>query len=157
MKKPSIQNFTIIIDTREQRPYTFQNIKPEPPETIMQGLKTGDYSVAGFESCICVERKSMSDLFGSVGTGRARFECEMERMASYNYACIIIEAEIQQWFNNPPVRSKMSSKAVFRSLIAFSQRYGIHIWPAWDRQSAEKFCYIILKRYYDDWIKNLDK
>ena len=157
MKKSSIQNFTIIIDTREQRPYTFQNIKPEPPETIRQGLTTGDYSLAGLESCICVERKSMSDLFGSVGTGRVRFEREMERMASYNYACIIIEAEIQQWFNNPPMRSKMSSKAVFRSLIAFSQRYGVHVWPAWDRGAGEKFCYIILKRYYDDYTKNFDK
>ena len=76
----------ILIDSREQRPYTFQNIKPEPPETIMQGLTTGDYSVAGFESRICVERKSMIDLFGSVGTGRQRFEREMERMGKFDYA-----------------------------------------------------------------------
>lgn len=157
MKKPSIQNFTIIIDTREQRPYTFQNIKPEPPETVMQGLKTGDYSVAGLEDRICIERKSMADLFGSVGNGRKRFEREMERLSTFDYAAIVIESDIKTWFMNPPGRSKMNPRSVFRTIIAWSQRYGVHVWPMWDRPSAEKVTYLILKRYYDDYINNLDK
>ena len=157
MKKPSIQNFTIIIDTREQRPYTFQNIKPEPPETIIQGLTTGDYSLAGLESYICVERKSMTDLFGSVGKGRTRFEHEMERLSTFDYAAIVVESDIKTWFMNPPGRSKMNPRSVFRTIIAWSQRYGIHIWPMWDRPSAEKVTYLILRRYYDDYMKNLDK
>jgi ERCC4-type nuclease len=157
MKKPSIQNFTIIIDSREQRPYTFQNIKPEPPETIIQGLTTGDYSVVGFESRICVERKSMADFFGSVGTGRQRFEREMERLSTFDYAAIVIESDIKTWFMNPPSRSKMNPRSVFRTIVAWSQRYNIYIWPMWDRQSAEKVTYLILKRYYDDYMKNLDK
>ena len=154
MKKPAIQNFTIIIDTREQRPYTFQNVKPEPPGTIIQGLTTGDYSLAGLESRICVERKSMVDLFGSVGKGRARFEHEMERLSAFDYAAIVVESDIKTWFINPPGRSKMNPRSVFRTIIAWSQRYGVHIWPMWDRPSAEKVTYLILKRYYDDYEKS---
>jgi ERCC4-type nuclease len=153
MKKPSIQNFTIIIDTREQQPYTFQNIKPEPPETIIQGLTTGDYSVAGLESRICVERKSMADLFGSVGKGRARFECEMERMNKFDYAALVIESDLSSIFVNPPVRSKMNPKAVFRTIISWSQRYNVYIWPMWNRDAAERVTYLILKKYYDEYMK----
>jgi len=148
-----IQDFTIIIDSREQRPFTFQNIKPDPPETVIQGLSTGDYSVIGLENNVCVERKSMADLFGSVGKGRARFEREMQRLSAFDYAAIVVESDIQKWFMNPPVRSKMNPKSVFRTVIAWSQRYNVHIWPMWDRQAAEKITYLILKRFYDDLIK----
>jgi ERCC4-type nuclease len=157
MKKSSIQDFTIIIDTREQRPYTFQNIKPEPPETIIQGLTTGDYSVAELESRICVERKSMVDLFGSVGKGRARFECEMERMNKFDYAALVIESDLSSIFVNPPAWSKMHPKVVFRTIISWSQRYNVYVWPMWNRESAERVTYLILKRYYDEYLKNLDK
>jgi ERCC4-type nuclease len=149
MKKPSIQNFTIIIDTREQRPYTFQNIKPEPPETIIQGLKTGDYSLAGLESCICVERKSMIDLFGSVGKGRARFEREMERMSKFDYSALVIESDLSSIFVNPPARSKMNPKAVFRTIISWSVKYHVCVFPLWNRESAERTTYLILKKYWD--------
>lgn len=149
--------FKIIIDSREQRPYTFQNIKPEPPKTIIQGLKTGDYSLAGFESCICVERKSMIDLFGSVGNGRKRLEAEFKRMSKLNYAALVIESDLSSMFVNPPNRSKMNPKAVFRTLISWSVKYNVCMWPMWNREAAERVTYLILKKYYDDWIKKIDK
>ncbi len=142
---------TIIIDSREQKPYSFQNIKPEPPETITQGLQTGDYSVVGLEDKVCVERKSLADLFGSVGTGRKRFEREMVRMSKMQYAALVIESNLTNIFVNPPARSKMNSKAVFRTLISWSQKYNVHVWPVWNREGAEKVTYLILKRFYDNY------
>ena len=150
-------DFTIVIDTREQQPYTFQNTKPEPPEMIKRGLITGDYSLTGFESRICVERKSVADLFGSVGTGRKRFEREMQRMSEFDYAALVIESDLSSIFTNPPNRSKMNPKAVFRTLISWSQKYRVHVWPMWNRKAAERMTYLILKKYYDDYIKNLAK
>lgn len=143
----------IIIDTREQKPYTFQNIKPKPPETIMQGLTTGDYSVAELEDKVCVERKELSDLFNSVGTGRKRFEREMERMSKFDYAALVIESDLSSIFVNPPGRSKMNPKAVFRTLISWSIKYNVCVWPMWNREAAERVTYLILKRYYDNYIK----
>lgn len=149
----SNSNFIIIIDSREQRPFTFKNIKPDPPAIIVQGLKTGDYSVSGLENNICVERKELGDLFNSVGKGRKRFECEMQRMSEFDYAALVVESDIQTWFMNPPARSKMNPKSVFRTVVAWSQRYNVCVWPMWDRASAEKITYLILERYYDDFIK----
>jgi len=145
-------DFIIKIDTREKLPYSFIDI--EPMSKIIYGkLDTGDYSVAGLENNVCVERKSMADLFGSVGNGRARFEREMQRLSAFDYAAIVVESDIQTWFMNPPIRSKMNPKSVFRTVIAWSQRYNVHIWPMFNRQAAEKITYLILKRFYDDLIK----
>ena len=150
-------DFIIITDTREQKPFTFQNIKPEPPATIRKGLKTGDYSIVGFEDKIVCERKEIGDLFNSVGKHRKRFEAEMERLATFDYAALVVESDIKTWFMNPPSRSKMSPRSVFRSLIAFSQRYGVHLWDMWNREAAERVTYLILKRYFDDCVKNVDR
>ena len=145
------QPFTIIIDTREQRPYTFQNIRPEPRQTITQGLLTGDYSIVGLEDRVCIERKSLTDLFSSVGTGRARFEREMTRMSKMDYSALVIESRLSNIFTNPPDRSKMNPKAVFRTLISWSIKYNVHVWPVWNRDAGEKITYLLLKNFYENY------
>lgn len=149
MKTTTKQPFIIAIDTREQRPYTFQIIKPSP-KVITKGLKTGDYSLAEFEDKICIERKSLADLFSSVGTGRKRFEKEMVRMSKMDYSALVIESSLAGIFTNPPARSRMLPKAVFRTLLSWSVKYNVHIFPAWNRAAGEKITYILLKNFYDN-------
>ena len=141
----------IIIDTREQKSYSFSSITPHPPTTIIRTLKTGDYSLDGFDiSGITLERKSLSDLFGSLGKGRKRFVKELERMAEFDYAAVIIEAEWSTVIRHPPTRSKLNPKSVYSSIIAWQQRYGIHFWCCPGRAFAEKTTYRILERYWKD-------
>ncbi len=141
----------IIIDTREQKSYSFSSITPHPPTTIIRTLKTGDYSIDGFDiSGITLERKSLSDLFGSLGKGRKRFIKELERMSKFDYAAVIIEAEWSTVIRHPPTRSKLNPKSVYASIIAWQQRYGIHFWLVPNRQFAEKTTFRILERYYKD-------
>ena len=64
---------TLLVDTREQRPLYFGEGVPQRRAT----LPTGDYSVEGCEGLIAIERKSLGDLFGTVGQGRERFEREI--------------------------------------------------------------------------------
>ena len=45
-------DFTIIIDTREQQPWTFEHYT-----TANRKLDTGDYSVEGLENLLAIERK----------------------------------------------------------------------------------------------------
>lgn len=79
----------IIIDTREQRPWTFSDFNCE---TERKGLVTGDYSLVGLEDHISIERKSFDDFLGSIGTGRDRFMREMHRLKAYPVKALIIEA-----------------------------------------------------------------
>lgn len=86
-------NFTAIIDKREQKPLTLRytdrgDILPSEPGT----LYTGDYSLKGFESYVAIERKSLSDMMGCIGTNRERFEKEVVRLRGYEVSCLVIES-----------------------------------------------------------------
>ena len=140
--------FKIIVDSREQCPWLFTSIKPVP-NIIIRGLKTGDYTIAGFEeSGICVERKSKSDLFGSCGKGRDRLEREFQRMSLFDYSAIVIERTMGDCIKNPPESTKMKPKAVINTMLSWSIRYGVHVWFVEDRILAEKICFGLFKHFW---------
>jgi ERCC4-type nuclease len=149
---------TIIVDTREQLPYTFAAVPADRDEpgypdtfaavTVVATLKAGDYSLPGYESRVAVERKSKGDFFGTLGGGRKRFERELERLAGYDFAAILVEAEWSEIITRPPISSQLSMRSIVRSVLAWQQRYPRihwHFWP--DRETAEVICYRILDRY----------
>lgn len=93
--------FTVIIDTREQKPFRFAGLFADTrsgdriPLIVPQlrgTLRQGDYSLLGFEDRIAIERKSLHDLFGTIAHERDRFNTELKRMSSMDRAAIIIEA-----------------------------------------------------------------
>ena len=86
---------TVIVDTREQTPFHFLNIDPWPIVPVSHAtLKTGDYSLRGYESRLTIERKSIGDFLGSISADRDRFEREFERMAEMEFAAVVIEGEL---------------------------------------------------------------
>lgn len=84
----------IIIDTREQTPWSF------PPEIPVEvgTLKTGDYALAG-DDAFAVERKSGSDFLGTISTGWGRFCRELNRMdaAGFPAKVIIVECNFREF------------------------------------------------------------
>ena len=153
------KNLTVLIDTREQNPYFFGHSKDDPEYKGVlfesASLKTGDYSIHGMSTpgagpSITIERKNPADLFQSMGNDRARFEKEWIRMARFDYAALVIELDYYSIYAAPPDLSQMRPKSVFRSIIAISQRWGIHCFPCRDRGMAEKTTLIILKRFWED-------
>ena len=142
-----MQTFKIVIDTREQSAYTFANIDPRP-QVIYKALSTGDYSLDGFEDRITIERKSLIDLFGSTGQGRERLQREFERMADFEYAALVVEKGLGDIFKRKPAHSQMNPKAVFRTLISWSIRYGVFVWSCPDRNFAERLTYLLLEKWY---------
>jgi ERCC4-type nuclease len=153
------KKFKILIDTREQTPFFFDKLNDNNFKNLSienRSLKTGDYSLNGFsdpdkhKKTICVERKSLPDLFSTLGSGRERFIKELIRMQKFTYSVIVIEGDFLRMIKEPPEYSKMSSKAVIRSLLAFSQRYNIPIFPCYNRLQAEKITFIILERFFID-------
>ena len=127
------------------------------PKTTIRGLKSGDYSIDGFEDRVAVERKSLSDLYGSLGTGRDRFEREMVRLKDFEFAAVVIEAPWSTIINKPPSRSRLKAVSVVATIIAWMQRYRVHWITCPNRIFAEKITHRILDRWYRDEETGLHK
>jgi ERCC4-type nuclease len=121
----------ILVDSREQRPLDFD----DAPRRLAT-LETGDYSAEGLERIICIERKSVSDLYGTVGKGRERFEREIVRASKLWYFGIVIEGSLEQVLLGAP-HSQMSPHSVIGSLHSWELRYpNIHVHYAGNRLLA---------------------
>ena len=58
----------------------------------MQALPFGDYTVAGYGSCVAVERKSLQDYVATVFGDWERFRSELRGLRGYDLAFIVVEA-----------------------------------------------------------------
>ena len=81
----------IVIDTREQQAYSFE---PDRADTTKAALPAGDYSLAGLETVVAVERKSLDDFVRSVIRDRRRFHNELKRLTSYDATCVVVEGSL---------------------------------------------------------------
>ena len=138
MKKK--QQITVVIDSREQKPFRFEN-------SVVKALDSGDYSLLGYEDRISVERKTHADLFASLGKGRRRFERELQRLSKLDYAAIVIETGLPSLMRQPPF-SQMNPKSVVNTLLSWSIKYGVHVFFAGDRKHAKALTYRILEKYH---------
>jgi ERCC4-type nuclease len=149
----------ILVDRREQLPFAFNGLtadakdknRPIAVTTRVETLATGDYSLDGFTGQIAVERKSLADVFSTLGRGRQRFQRELERLNNLDVAAIVVEADWNTLINHPPAHTRMSSKCVYRSILAWQQRYvRLHWWLCPTRRFAEITCFRILERFWRD-------
>ena len=130
----------VVIDTREQLPYEFE-------DSITRTLKTGDYSLFGYEDQITVERKTKADAYGTIGKGRTRFIKELERLSEIDYSAIVVEASLTN-FIEPPRFSQLNPKSAINSLLAWSIRYGVHVYFADNRVMGNLLTLRLLERYW---------
>jgi ERCC4-type nuclease len=138
----AINDFKIVIDSRETLPYSFPGI-----ECIVKGLKTGDYSIEGLEDKVCVERKSHGDAYGTIGQGRERFERELERMAIMEYAAIVIEASLYDFVYCPPPHSLLNPKSAIGSLLSWSVKYRIPVFFCGSRALGQATTAKLLEKF----------
>lgn len=148
----------VVIDTREQLGYTFDGILadardgggPLTVSTAVGTLPSGDYSLDGYAERVAVERKSLADLFHTIGQDRDRFERELVRLAAMEFAAVVVEG---QWSDilDPQPWSQLRPKTVFRSVLAWQQRYPrVHWLMMPDREVAEITTFRILERFHRD-------
>ena len=144
----------VVIDTREQRPFAF----PDGITTRRAALPAGDYSIEGLERRVAIERKSLADLYGTVGRtlkqrkhrgrGKTPFERELALLGTFDFAAIVVESSLETIVRHPPDYSDLKPKTVFACLIAWSQRYGVHVMPAGQRTLAARWTYRTLDRFW---------
>jgi len=78
MKEKKQIKGTLIIDTREQLPLPFG--KSKYWDIIKEKIDFGDYGLKINDKLVCAfERKSASDLFGTLTSGHERFNKEIQR------------------------------------------------------------------------------
>lgn len=149
----------ILVDSREQTPFAFAGLQADardgggPLVVTLRGatLESGDYSLAGFTDRVAIERKGLADLFGTIGQGRERFERELARLDRLDFAAVVVEAEWSDVLTNPPRHTQLSPKTVFRSVLAWQQRWrGVHWFFAAGRRHAEVTTFRMLERWLKD-------
>lgn len=161
--------FGIVIDGRERIPYRFNHLT-RSVESLGDGgelikrtvslqvateygqLKTGDYALIGYEDLAAVERKSLEDLYSTLGQGRERFEHEHERLAGMITACVVVEADYQTVMTSPPPMSQLNPKSVHGTFISWYQRYGVAWFFMPGARAAEKFTFSFLEKFYKNHV-----
>jgi ERCC4-type nuclease len=116
-----MDNPRLIIDSREQTPFQFTQLV-----SAKGTLQSGDYSIQGLEHLFAVERKSLDDLAGSIGTERERFERELHRLRGFRFKRLLIIGS-EDAIVNHRYRSQITPKAVLHSLYAIEARYDIPV------------------------------
>ena len=167
-----ITPYTILIDTAEKLPFAFdrpiRNVitrsKKRPTLRInarqqhlrlgSDTLLSGDYSIAGHEqpgpASVMVERKSLDDLFGTLGQERERFESKLDLLhRTYSLSAVVVESSWEEIFAAPPRYSDLNPFSVFQSVLAWQVRYpNVHWNLVGNREWAEVFTIRFLERFW---------
>jgi ERCC4-type nuclease len=150
-------NIKIIIDTREQKPWTFANYNTEHKK-----LDTGDYSVDGLEDILCIERKQSSSEFAN-NIVESRFKDVIERMSNMKYSFLLLEFDIEDLLIYPvgstvPRRMwdkiKISPAFLIKNILELQLNHNIIVYFCGNSKNAEKMAeYILKKIHYIEVIK----
>jgi DNA excision repair protein ERCC-4 len=151
--------FTILVDTREQRPYTFCDIftdkkdgrRPIEISTVRIMLGSGDYAVTSSVEMAAVERKSLEDFCGTLTAGRDRFERELARLNALSMAWVVVEADFASLLRGELGRSEVCPKTLWRSVMAWQVRFKrVHWWFCPGRAAGEAVTFRLLERWWKE-------
>jgi ERCC4-type nuclease len=121
----------VLVDTREREPFPLHANHPNWIGGERRvALKTGDYTVEGMESLLCLERKSLADLVACTVTYRRRFLAVCGRLARFQWKAIVVEAtleDIKGGFEAFDIPSDVHPNAVCGMLDAIEAKFGIPI------------------------------
>ena len=95
-------------------------------QSTRKTLQSGDYSVKGLEDVFAVERKSMSDLAGSLRSGRDRFMRELHRLRGFTFARLLVVGTAQE-LSVLIARGRVSLDMLEHSLLSIEQRFGVPV------------------------------
>ena len=142
-----MREYKIVVDTREQTPLWTKNV-------IIKKLDTGDYSIEGYEDKISLERKSLGDLFGTLGKGHTRFKKELERALKLDYFAIIIEGSYSSCYNKDfdgAFHSKMRGYVITSILFTIHLKYKVPFFFTNGRTESKR----IIKELFNAYIKTI--
>ncbi len=108
---------TVLVDTREQVPFSFSRFRGWFAAVERTTLKLGDYSVAGLEEVCTIERKDLSDLVHSFTAERQGFVNRLKQMSRLPHSLLLVTAPLSQVKSRYP-HSAANPNQITQSLIA---------------------------------------
>lgn len=148
---------TILRDTREQRPWTFEGC---PVETRDVTLSTGDYTVpsqctsdtetATYRPRFAVERKSANDFLTALTWERERFTRELRRASQWTHPlAVVVESSWQTLLRNRGcmARRDIHPSQVAGTVLAWRTHYNVAFYFAETRRQAERCAFLLLVRH----------
>lgn len=144
-------NFTIIIDTREQKPWTF-----ETQASASHKLDTGDYSIEGLENLLAIERKrNVAEVANNIT--EKRFKDVIERLKNIKHSFILLEFDLEDVMKYPigsdiPKRLwdkiRISPSFIVKHLLDLQLEHNIKVMFCGNSINAEKIALSIMRRIY---------
>ncbi len=138
---------TLIVDTREQEGYSFDS---RLVTVERRALPAGDYSVAGLEDVVAVERKTLDDFVSTVIHQRARFRHELRKLSGYRAACVVVEADLLEVLQGR-YRGGAHPNAVLGSALSIILDHRIPVFFCSSRQAACQFVQAYLLGAHKRW------
>jgi DNA excision repair protein ERCC-4 len=139
-----MDRITVVTDSREQLPYIFD---PAKVATIRKALPAGDYSLAGLEDRVAVERKSLADFVTTVIRGRKRFHRELQKLSAFEAACVVVECNFRDLVDGR-YRSDAHPHAIIATIASIVVDFGVPVYFCSDRQAACRFVEEYLTRFH---------
>jgi len=130
---------TVIVDSREQQPYT--RLAPHKDGlcmTLREGtLQTGDYGILGLPD-VRGERKRFDEMATILGQKdeRERFKRELERLMAFRERIVIIEGDWQD-FCAGAYRSRVDPYAATNALMSWLGEFMVPFFMAHDREMGQ--------------------
>ena len=155
--------FTILIDSREKRPWLFKNMSmvlrskmrevEVPTKVVCLGNDNGDYQVEGIPD-VTIERKSLEDLYSTLAD-RESFRRQVEHMHCWlRVSFIIIECSWSEVYfptkYHDNWKSRLAPVSVFATINSWRTRYcRVHWLAPGSRRMAELSAFEILKQNWE--------
>ncbi len=150
--------FTVQIDTREQLPYTFASLTANADKgnarlivpIVRRVIEIGDYTIAGLETVVAIERKSKEDLYSSIGQRRENFIHRLQILSDHRiFGAVIVESGWDELIGDPPHYSRLHPKALARTIFAWMVRFPRVQWVMMpNRPMAENATFRLLERFW---------
>lgn len=136
VKKVDTPKYLILRDSKEKDGHGWWFITSEYYSgTKKTNLKTGDYTLEGFEDLLCIERKGTLGEFAQ-NIVQKRFYRELERMKSFKYKYLILEFDVSEVLDYPRSTTipkfkwkylKFNGEFILRKIIELQYEYGITV------------------------------
>ena len=147
MSRSSHGSATIIIDTREQEPYSFDS---RLAAAVRRALPAGDYSVVGLDERVAVERKTLDDFVSTVIHSRSRFRDELQKLSGYRAACVVVEAGVLDVLLHR-YRGDAHPNAVLGNALSIVLDFRVPVFFCGNRQAACQFVQAYLLAAHARW------
>lgn len=164
MPRLMMPQYTVIRDIQEKEGHGwFFDPSPDGKKspicagTVIEHLKTGDYSLKGYEDRLCIERKAgFFEIWGNYAE-RDRFEAELERMSKIKYRFILIESSLTPdvMTLSPCQIRDVPGKVITRWLMAVSMKFNVPVMPVgqcgW--RIAQQIMENVVQMEKDKWVR----